>query len=284
MVRAGIYDPRPVRPERANIAAPELPGRLPWLGVEREPRMAELCAAGPVLVHFLDFAQLNSVRALPYATAWDERYRASGLTTLGIHSPRFPFTAEREAVAAALGRLGVRHPVAVDSRYWVWHDYGCKAWPSLFLWGQGGALRWFVFGEGEYAATEEAIAEELEALDPGFEPPPALEPLRPSDAPGALVAPPTEEIFPGGSASEPWRAAGDDALELVYEAGGAHVSVDGEGELRVALGGGAERLVEVEAPGLYELAEHPRHERHELTLRASEGVEVYSVSFSAGVP
>ena len=61
--------------------------------------MAELAAAGPVLVHFFDFAQLNSVRALPYAIEWDARYRDAGLTTLGIHSPRFRFTAERAALA-----------------------------------------------------------------------------------------------------------------------------------------------------------------------------------------
>jgi len=247
--------------------------------------MAGLCATGPVLVHFFDFAQLNSVRALPYATAWDERYRDAGLTTLGIHSPRFPFTAEREAVAAALGRLGVRHPVAVDSRYAVWHDYGCKGWPSLFLWGQGGALRWFHFGEGEYAATEEAIVEQLEVLDPSFDPPSALEPRRPSDLPGAMVAPPTDEVFPGGGPSEPWRPAGAaDVVELAYAAGGAHVSVDGQGELRAALDGGEEWLVEVAAPGLYDLAEHPRHERHQLTLRASPDLAIYSISFSAGVP
>jgi hypothetical protein len=274
-----------VRPERANIAAPELPGRLPWLGVERRPRMAELTAAGPVLVHFFDFAQLNSVRALPYAIAWDERYRDAGLATFGIHSPRFAFTAERKVLAAALERLGVRHPVADDSRYAAWHDYGCKGWPSLFLWGQGGALRWYHFGEGEYAATEEAIVEELEALDPRFEPPAALEPLRPSDAPGALVAPPSEELFPGGSTSEPWRrSGGTDTLELSYAAGGVHASVSGRGELRVTLDGGEGRGVEVEAPGLYDLAVHSRHERHELRLSASPGVELYSVSFSAGLP
>ena len=43
-----------------------LPPRLRWLNVERTPVLAELTAAGPVLVHFFDFAQLNSVRALPY--------------------------------------------------------------------------------------------------------------------------------------------------------------------------------------------------------------------------
>ncbi len=183
-----------------------------------------------MLVHFFDFAQLNSVRALPYAIAWDRRYRDAGLATLGVHSPRFRFTADREALAAALARLGVEHPVADDSGYALWHDYGCEGWPSLFLWGQGGALRWFHFGEGDYAGTEAAIAEELVAIDRTYEPPPPLEPLRPSDAPGALVMPPTDEVFPGGSVTEPWRAGGDErALELNYEAGGAHASVAGAG-------------------------------------------------------
>ena len=67
-----------MRPERANIAAPVLPPRLRWLNAERAPVLAELTAAGPVLVHFFDFAQLNSVRALPYAIAWDRRYRDAG--------------------------------------------------------------------------------------------------------------------------------------------------------------------------------------------------------------
>ena len=274
-----------MRPELDNIAAPPLPPRLRWLGAESPPELYELTAAGPVLVHFFDFAQLNSVRALPYAVAWDRRYRAAGLATLGVHSPRFRFTADREALAAALVRFGVEHPVADDSKYALWHDYGCEGWPSLFLWGQGGALRWFHFGEGDYAGTEAAIAEELVAIDRTYEPPPPLEPLRPSDAPGALVMPPTDEVFPGGSATEPWRAQGDaNALELTYEAAGAHASVAGAGELRVWLDGGPERELAIAEPGLYDLAVHERHERHTLRLVPSSGLELYSVSFSAGVP
>ena len=72
--------------------------------------------------------------------------------------------------------------------------------------------------------------------------------------------------------------------ELRYAAGGAHASVGGSGELRVALDGGALHAIEVPAPGLYELTEHPRHEPHRLELSASPGIELYSVSFSAGLP
>jgi len=268
------------RPPRANIAAPELPPRVRWLGPE-PASMAELTAAGPVLVHLFDFAQLNSVRSVPYVRAWHQRYAGAGLSVLGVHSPRFPFTATAEALAGGIEHLGITYPVAQDSAYAIWHDYGAQGWPSLFLWNASGALAWFHFGEGEYRATEEAIQEELRSLDATADLPAPLDPLRPSDAPGAMVVPPSEELFPGGGPGEPWRG---DALRVPYQAGGAYAAVAGQGELRVALDGGPESPVAVAGPGLYKLAEHERHESHRLKLRASEGVDVYAVSFAAGVP
>jgi hypothetical protein len=274
-----------LRPERADIAAPELPPRLRWLGGPAPRRIGDLLAGGPVLVHFFDFAQLNCIRALPYLLAWHERYADAGLTVIGAHSPRYSFTAAPEKLSGALERLRIRHLVADDSGYALWHDYGCRGWPSLFLWGREGTLRWFHFGEGDYAATEEAIADELHRVDPGLELPAPLEPLRPEDAAGALVAPPTAELFPGGSASVPWTAAGDtDALELDYAAGGAFATVDGEGELRVAIDAEPEWVVAVDSPGLYELGAHPRHSSHRLRLRADSGLAVYSLSFAAAIP
>ena len=259
---------------------------LRWLGAERASELAELTAAGPVLVHFFDFAQLNSVRALPYAIAWDRRYRDAGLATLGVHSPRFRFTADREALAAALVRLGVEHPVADDSGYALWHDYGCEGWPSLFLWGQGGALRWFHFGEGEYAGTEAAIAEELAAIDRASSRPPPLEPLRPSDAPGALVMPPTDEVFPGGSITEPWRAGRRRSARAHLRGRRAPTrAVAGTGELRVALDGGPERgRWRSPRPACTTSPSTSATSATRCGWSRPPGVELYSVSFSAGVP
>ena len=260
-----------MRPERADIAAPELPGRIRWIGGD-VPAMAELTATGPVLVHFFDFAQLNSVRSLPYVREWDARYRDLGLTTLGIHSPRFRFTAERTAVDAGVAALGIDYRVADDSGYSIWHDYGTKGWPSLFLWGRGGALAWVHFGEGEYRGTEEAIQDSLRTEDVTATLPEPMAPLRPTDAPGALVRPPSAEHFPG------------DALELEYEAGGSWVVADGKGELRIALDGAPAVAVEVGPRGLHRIAEHPRHERHQVRIEADPGVRVWAVSFEPGLP
>ncbi|TMK70789.1 MAG: hypothetical protein E6G49_10500 [Actinobacteria bacterium] len=273
-----------VRPEVIDIAVPPFSPRLRWLGGEPAP-IERICARGPLLVHFIDAAHLSSVRTLPYVTAWGDRYAPHGLTVLGVNSPRFPFTGDEGKLAAALARLDVEFPVALDRDYLAWHDYGCEGWPSLFLWGRGGALRWFHLGEGEYAATEDAIQEELLAVVPTLELPEVLPPARPIDAAGALVARPTPELLPGGSISEPWRAGGpEDALEFDYEAGGAWASVDGKGELEVALDGGEPEAVAVDSPGAYELSAHERHEPHRISLTVRGNVAVYAITFAAGLP
>lgn len=278
-----------MRPDRDDIAAPDLPGETEWIGAAPDS-MPAATAAGPALVHFFDFAQLNSVRTLPYVAEWARRYEEHGLATIGVQAPRAPFGADPAIVEAGLERLGVEFPVAIDANRELWRAYGCEGWPSLFLWKLGGALAWFHFGEGEYRATEDAIQAELREQDALRRLPPPMGPLRPSDVPGARVIPPTPELFPGGSSERPWIAGEDgEELEITYEAGGAFATVEGSGEIAVELDGGAGQAgsaepVRIEGPALYPLAEHPRHERHTVTLRPAQGLRIWSLSFPAGVP
>jgi hypothetical protein len=270
-----------LRPPRTDIAAPPFPPDTDWVGAP--PHFERALAAGPALVHFFDFAQLNSVRALPYLVAWSERYQDAGLTMLGVHSPRFPFTRSSNAVSAALPRLGIGWPVALDPGMGIWREYEPHGWPALFLWGRGGALRWYHLGEGEYLETEEAIQEALRDAAPnGHEWPPPLEPLRPSDAPGARVVAPTPEHFPGGGPERPGPEG--ERIELDYEAGGAYAAVDGRGEIAARLDGGPLEPIVVSEPGLYEIAAHESTERHSLELEPSPEVSIYSVQFAAAPP
>jgi hypothetical protein len=264
-----------MRPERENIAAPDLPEGIEWIG-EAPRSMPVATAGGPVLVHFFDFAQLNSVRTLPYLAEWARRYESHGLTTIGVQAPRFPFGAEPDAVAAGLERLGVEFPVAIDADRRLWHAYGCEGWPSLFLWKTGGALAWFHFGEGEYRASEEAIQAELREENALRALPDPMDPLRPTDSPGARVMPPSEELFPDDSE--------EDRQEISYEAGGAYATVEGEGEIAIELDGSEVDPITISRPALYTLAEHPHHESHRLTLRPSQDLRIWSISFAAGVP
>jgi hypothetical protein len=279
---SAIWDPRALRPPRPDIAAPPWPAGLEWVGGEARP-MEHLTAKGPVLVHFFDFAQLNSARALPYVLEWESRYGPLGLSVIGVHAPRFSFTRDPAAVATAVECLGISHPVALDTELRVWRDYGPHGWPALFIWGKGGVLRWYHLGEGEYAASEEVIRAELAEADGNSgELPEVLEPLRATDAPGAEVVAPTAEIFPGGSPSEPWRGGGGE-LEVEYAAGGAYGSVDGEGTITVSIDGEPSEVAVTE-PGLVELSSHENHQAHSLRVRATGGLEIYSLSFAPGVP
>jgi len=274
-----------MRPGRDNIAAPDLPVGLRWIGAEPES-MPALTAGGPAIVHFIDFAQLNSVRTLPYLNEWARRYAEAGLSVIAVQSPRFPFGADPDAVAAGLAALGVEFPVAIDAEHDLWAAYGCEGWPSLFLWSLGGALTWVHFGEGEYRATEEAIQEELREIDALRPLPDLLAPLRATDAPGATVIAPTEEVFPGGSWQQSWMPSdGDEALALDYQAGGAYATVEGDGEIAVEIDGEWREPIQAgPSPGLRTLVEHPSHKAHNLLLRPAPGVKIWSISFAPGVP
>ena len=276
-----LYDARPVRPHRSDVPLPPFPPGLPWIGAE--PAAAErLTAKGPLLVHFFEAGELSSVQSLALVDRWAGHYADAGLSTIGVHTPRSELARSPEALAAAVDRLGIGFPVCGDDEYRLWHAYGCKGWPSLFLWGRGGRLRWFHFGIADLAATEEAIREELRGPDDERELPAAL-----SGPPAGKrrLAKPSDEVFPGGAHDRPWSAEPGEPLEVSYAGAGAWAALDGEGAVTVAVDdGAAEHTIEVAAPGIYELAEHGEHGMHEVSLSFEGEVRVWAVAFSAGPP
>jgi hypothetical protein len=97
--------------------------------------------------------------------------------------------------------------------------------------------------------------------------------------------PPTPELFPGGSWETPWTpSSGDTELELDYEAGGAHATVEGTGRLQLTLDGTSIDPIPVDGPALYQLTEHSHHSGHQLRIQPSDELCIWSVSFSPGVP
>lgn len=265
-------------PLREDIAAPEFPHEPVWIGAD-PGKMTPLLAGRPALVHFFDFSQLNSVRTLPYLKEWAHRYGPMGLAVLGIQAPRFPFGGDRAVVEKGLGELGIDFPVMVDSDLALWSAYGCEGWPSLFLWGRGGILKWFHFGEGDYEGTELAIQGALDGDDPQESMPEPMAPIRDTDRSGIEVIAPSPELLPADG--NPWTSelAGE-GFEVVFEAGGAHATMTGEGVLELDLDGQPLPAIPVDGPGLYDLVAFPVHGEHRLGLRPTGSVEIWSVSFS----
>jgi hypothetical protein len=239
-----------------HIAAPPFPTRLPW--VNSAALRMDQQRGRPVLIEFWDFCRVNSLHTLPYLKAWHERYEPIGLQVIGVHSPGFQPSTDADAVRAAVARLGIEYPVVIDSELEIWNEYENLGWPARYLFNQHGYLFEYHYGEGDYAGTELAVQELL-----GVQEPP-LDPRRPEDAPGALLAPQSEDV--AGPYSGP------------YEAGGVWAVLDGAGT--VTANG---RVLEVGHPGCYELIVHERSTEGVLALSVGEGVACYAVCFTPGL-
>ncbi len=110
-----------------------------------------------VLVDFWTYTCINCLRTLPYIKAWDARYRAKGLTIVGVHTPEFAFEKLPSNVQRSIRAEKLRYPVVQDNEYGTWNAFTNQGWPSKFLIDARGRVRYTHLGEGEYAETEAAI-------------------------------------------------------------------------------------------------------------------------------
>lgn len=181
-------------PITVPLRAPELDGG-PWLqGPEISLGFAR---GGVVLVDFWEATCIHCLRTLPYLERWHRRYRDRGLVVLGVHTPEFEVSAEREVVRAVIEEQGLSYPVLLDPERRTWERFANHYWPAKYLVDHRGYLRYEHFGEGAYGETERWIQRLLqEAGDEGAFPEP-LESLRPEDAPGAVCRRPTAEMVLG---------------------------------------------------------------------------------------
>ena len=114
-----------------------------------------------VLAQFWTFTCINWLRTLPYVREWAHSYRNSGLVTIGIHTPEFPFEHNLDNVRRATAEMKVDYPVAVDNEYAIWRGFNNQYWPALYLLDASGRVRYHQFGEGQYAESERMIQQLL---------------------------------------------------------------------------------------------------------------------------
>jgi hypothetical protein len=231
----------------------------------------------PVLVEFWDFCRPNSIRTLPYLTAWHERYHEAGLVVIGVHSAGFPPGSSPRAVTQAVARLGIEYPVFIDSALEVWQEYDNLGWPARYLFGPDGMLHEYHFGEGAYAETERAIQELLALDDAG----PVLAPVRPEDAPGAVLAVQSDDV--AGPYSGPYEAG--EVWAVLEPRDGAPADervVRADGRADDGTPAGSAELA-VEHPGAYRLLAHEASTAGELSLELGDGVVCHAVCFTPGL-
>jgi cytochrome c biogenesis protein CcdA/thiol-disulfide isomerase/thioredoxin len=133
---------------------PEL-NAIAWLN--STPLTREALKGHVVLIDFWTYSCINCLRTLPYIQAWAQKYKASGLIVIGVHTPEFAFEKDPENVRRAVSELHITYPVALDSDYAIWKAFGNSYWPSDYLIDGEGRIRHHHFGEGKYDESEQQI-------------------------------------------------------------------------------------------------------------------------------
>ncbi|RLP92957.1 NHL domain-containing thioredoxin family protein [Micromonospora sp. CV4] len=166
----------------ARVRAPELRGRG-WLNTGgRDLKLADL-RGKIVLADFWTFCCINCLHVLDELRPLEEKY-GDVLVVIGVHSPKFEHEKDADALAAAVERYGVHHPVLDDPEMDMWQQYAARAWPTLSVIDPEGYVVATMAGEGhaeglarlidELIATHEAKGT-LHRGDGPYVPPPAPE-------------------------------------------------------------------------------------------------------------
>lgn len=129
-----------------RVRAPELRGRG-WLNTGgKEIKLADLRGRVAVL-DFWTFCCINCLHVLDELRPLEQKY-GDVLVIIGVHSPKFEHEKDPDALAAAVERYGVEHPVLDDPELITWQQYAAKAWPTLSVIDPEGYVVASMAGEG----------------------------------------------------------------------------------------------------------------------------------------
>jgi cytochrome c biogenesis protein CcdA/thiol-disulfide isomerase/thioredoxin len=164
-LHGGGHAPRPVARTGTDLPdygpAPDFVDTQQWFNTPNgKPLSIAALTKGQgrvVLIDFWTYTCINCIRTLPYVEAWDSKYRADGLTVIGVHSPEFAFEKDAGNVADAIASDGISYPVVQDNELGTWNAFANQYWPAKYLIDSDGDVRYAHFGEGDYAQTESAI-------------------------------------------------------------------------------------------------------------------------------
>ena len=211
----------------ARVRAPEfVPGD--WFNSAAPLTLAGLRGRF-VLLDFWTFCCGNCLHVLDEVRPLEAEF-SDVLTVVGIHSPKFPHEADPVALAAAIERYEVQHPVLNDPDLQLWRQYAVRAWPTLVLIDPQGYVVAQAAGEGQVSG----LAEMVRRLLPEHE---QRGTLHRGDGPYAPPAPqPSVLRFPAKAIVLPAARTGRDHDTLLVADAGHHqlveLALDGETELR----------------------------------------------------
>lgn len=154
-----------------------------------------------VLFFIWEYGLLPCLRALSYVNNWYHRYADAGLLIIGVHSPFFEFSKDKDNLHDAVSELDIQFPVVLDNEFLIWKSLENRFWPRMILMDLDHTVKQDYVGEGFYQQIELEIQFLLRKYSPGLASPKVLGPLRKIDQEGYEIPPTSEEIFLGSTQS-----------------------------------------------------------------------------------
>ena len=141
--------------------APDFVGGGLWLNTGGQPLSRAVLQGKVVAVEMWTAGCSNCRNVIPWLKAWDDKYRATGLVIVGVHSPEFDYERSAQYVRDSVAKLGIHYPVVMDNDFRIWKAYRNVYWPTLYLVDKSGLIRYTHIGEGAYDETERMIKQLL---------------------------------------------------------------------------------------------------------------------------
>ncbi len=142
---------------QTRVRASELVGRG-WLNTgDKNLALADL-RGKIVILDFWTFCCMNCLHVLDELRPLEEEF-SDVLVTVGVHSPKFEHEADPAALAAAVDRYDITHPVLDDPQLTTWGAYTARAWPTLVVIDPEGYIVAHLSGEGHVQGLTSLVRE-----------------------------------------------------------------------------------------------------------------------------
>lgn len=143
-----------------KVRASELKGRG-WLNTGgKDIQLADL-RGKIVLLDFWTFCCINCLHVIDELREIEAKYPDT-VVVIGVHSPKFVHEADPVALAAAVDRYEVHHPVLDDPELLMWREYTARAWPTLVVIDPEGYIVSHMAGEGHKNNIDALVADLIE--------------------------------------------------------------------------------------------------------------------------
>lgn len=207
----------PLPDEKERDTPPGFGKARGWLNVTRTPTSDDF-AGRVVVVDFWTSCCINCMQTIPTLAALEKKHATDPVLVVGVHTQKFDAEPEVARLRAAVIRLAITHPVAIDGDRGIWEEWGVSAWPTIVVLDAKGKIAWADAGEPDAemldAVVETLLAEGAEEKSLATTAPTFLG--REIDPGAPLAFPEKIAAMPGGYAI---ADSGHDRIVLVDEKG-----------------------------------------------------------------